>query len=62
VSTLEACRVVGDNYRTAKQATEMKRNAARTVAVAACDAGVPEAAVARAVGVTRNTIRTWRSK
>lgn len=60
MSTLDVCRRVGQDLDIARAAQKAAREAAAVAACEACDAGVPEAAVARAVGVTRATVRAWR--
>lgn len=61
MSTLEECRAAGVGFKAARVSLLMARAEASAKAVAACEAGVPEAAVARAVGVTRRTVRAWRA-
>lgn len=61
MSTLDDCRRAGKELAEARAELELVRAAASAVAVETCEGGVPEAAVARALGVTRRTVRAWRA-
>jgi hypothetical protein len=58
---LSACDMVGAELAAARAALEVARDRARGVALANVAEGVPEAAVARHIGVSRGTIRKWRA-
>lgn len=60
MSSLTECRAAGQALEQARKRRVVARARAISAVRAACAAGVPEAAVARAVGVTRTTVRAWR--
>lgn len=52
----------GRNLRSTRKAADDAYEAARLAALAAISDGVPEAMVARELGVNRMTVRKWQGK
>ena len=59
---LDDCRDVGTAIKAARQQLAGTLCEAKAIAVTTHKLGVPEAAIASAMGVSRNTIRKWRTK
>ena len=59
---LEDCYTMGAAIAAARKQLAGTLAAAKSTAIATHQLGVPEAAIASAMGVSRNTIREWRQQ